>query len=183
MYKLYYIVSTKTASMYIGMTGKSLTSRWAAHKHASSKGKKTALYDCMRKHGIEHFQMVLVQEYLTRDECVAAEIAAIQKGRDLGWQLLNITEGGDGGFAVTNVDGWKKKLSAARKGRKPALGMKHTSENKARFSEMSKQYWETNRQYTPESVATLSFKEARASLGISKTHYYRLKRALSNDQG
>lgn len=183
MYKLYYIVSTKTEFLYIGMTGNSLKYRWAGHKHVCSTGKKTALYDCMRKHGVDNFQMVLVQEYLTREECSAAEIAAIENGKQAGWQLLNITEGGDGGFAVTNVDDWKKKLSIARKGRKPALGMKHTDENKARFSEVSKKYWETNRQYTPESVATLSFKEANASFGISRTHYYRLKRTLNNEQG
>lgn len=95
-----------------------------------------------------------------------------------------MTNGGEGGFVVPaeKINSWKEKLSKARKGRQPALGMKHTEENKKLFSEVSKKYWDENRIYSPEEIRKFSsFKEANRATGISKTHYYRIKRALNND--
>jgi hypothetical protein len=69
-------------------------------------------------------------------------------------------------------------LSQARQGRTPALGMKHSDENKRYFSECSKR----REPKYPKQVTEIPFKEASEKYGISKTHYYRLlKRAGLNE--
>lgn len=184
MYTVYFIVSEKTSYLYIGMTGKKRSLRMAQHRHAAKSGKKSPLYDCMRKHGPENFLMVIRDVFPTKAECQKAEREWITTARKEGWKILNLADGGEGGYVVPEhrKDEWKAKLSKARVGRKPALGMKHTDDNKKKFSEVSKSYWETQDTYSAEEVAEYSFKEANKLFGISKTHYYRLlKRAESND--
>lgn len=182
MYKLYYVVTNKANGYYIGMTKGKLFSRFNHHKHSCCRGVKNKLYDYMRKYGVESFKIVLVAEYSTHKECCDAEIEAIKVARESGHKLLNLADGGEGGFNVQDKFSWRMKLSKARKGRKPALGMKHSEENKKLFSKLSTEYWEENRTYHKYDIEGLSFKEARDLYGISKTHFYRLKRALSNEQ-
>ena len=80
-----------------------------------------------------------------------------------------------------------KKLKEQRKGRTPALGMKHTDESKKISSEVSNKYWDTQDTFARnpekvEAILQLSHKEAKLQFGISTTHYYRLKkRFASND--
>lgn len=180
MYTVYFIVSEKTSYLYIGMTGKKRSLRMAQHRHAAKTGKKTPLYDCMRKHGPDNFIMVIRDVFPTKEECQQAEREWIATARKEGWKILNLADGGEGGYVVPEhlKDEWKAKLSKARQGRKPALGMKHTEENKKFFAECNKRKIPKY----PEEITSLSFKEAQAKYNISKTHYYRLlKRAESND--
>jgi hypothetical protein len=94
----------------------------------------------------------------------------------------NLAPGGLNSFVVTDKESWIGKLKKARIGGTPALGMSHTEENKKLFSKVSKEWWSSQETYNPECVLKLSFKEAHKEFGISKTHYYRLRRTLSNEQ-
>jgi len=135
----------------------------------------------MRKYGEDTFYIVELEMVSTKAESNISEINHIEQCKLLGINLYNMTEGGDGGFVVPEekLDEWKQKLSIARQGRKPALGMKHTEENKKLFSEVSNKYWDEHRKYTVDQIVEAgSFKAANTIYGISKTHYYRLiKRA------
>lgn len=182
MYKLYYIVSNKTSYYYIGITKGSLSARFASHKYSSKRGVRSPLYDCMRKYGSGAFMIVLVNEYKTWQECCDAEITAIANARSNNHKILNLAKGGNGGFVVQNIREWKQKLSLARKGQTPFLGKKHTNKTKRKCQVASRHYWEEHKLYHKEEIKNLSFKEAHEKLGISKTHYYRLKRLLINDQ-
>lgn len=173
MYQLYRILNSKSSSSYIGMTSRGLHRRMKEHRWAAINDKKTPLYDAMRAYGVDNFSIVLVEEFDTRQECMQAEIDLIAKED----KLYNLAAGGDGGFVVSDVEAWKQKLREARRGRKPALGMKHSEENKRFFSECAKR---RKTRYAGNLPST--FKEASKLLGISKTHYYRLvKRAKTND--
>lgn len=174
MYKLYRIKRQESLKSYIGITKNSLSKRWAGHKYSALSGKKSPLYDSMRKYGIESFSITLLQEFDTWQDCCNAEKSLIKEEKN---QLFNLAAGGEGGFVVSNTALWKEKLRKARAGKKPALGMKHTEENKIFFSECSKR-----RKLKYEGALPSTFKEA-SSLGISKTHYYRLRRAKSRDLG
>lgn len=183
---LYCILNTVSGSVYFGITSNPIERRYSAHMHrAFTENKKSKLYDAMRSYGPESFSLYSVASFDSREELNDAEIFAIKRGKERGLNLYNMTEGGEGGFVVPEdkIDEWKFKLSKARQGRMPALGMKHTEENKKLFSEVSNKYWDENRKYTAEDIQNFSsFKEANAATGISKTHYYRLKkRVLSND--
>jgi group I intron endonuclease len=173
MYQIYRIVNRINGHFYIGMTKNSLSCRFASHRYAAKSGKKSKLYDAMRSYGIDNFIIEPLEKFDTKQECCEREIELIAKHDN----LYNLASGGEGGFAVRNVEEWKAKLREARKGRQPALGMKHTEENKKFFSECSKR---KVLKYKGELPKT--YKEAKALLGISKTHYYRLvKRAGGSD--
>lgn len=185
MFYLYFILNTVSGTGYFGITNKSVRRRLLEHHYSASNNKKTKLYDAIRSYGIEAFAIYTVCESDTRDAIEWAEKEAIRLSGVKGLRLYNMTSGGDGGFVVpeSKITEWKAKLSLARQGRKPALGMKHTEENKKLFSEVSRKYWEENRVYDPAIIAGFtSFKEANKQTGISKTHYYRIKRALASDQ-
>lgn len=181
MYTVYFIVSEKTSFLYIGMTSRSLPTRLAQHRHAAKIGKKSPLYACMRKHGSDNFLICIRDTFDTKEQCQQSERDWIAFGRKEGWKLLNLADGGDGGYVIPEAskEAWRAKLSIARQGRKPALGMKHTEENKKFFSQCGKR----RRLLYPDLDTTIiGFREAKELYGISRTHYYRLlKRAKSND--
>jgi len=56
--------------------------------------------------------------------------------------------------------------------------MKHTEENKKFFGECGRLRWDKYGRY-PAEVTAMSFKEANEKYGISKTHYYRMRRLHS----
>lgn len=184
MFTLYCVVNDiKPEKYYIGMTASALEKRLYQHKRSAMSGKNTPLYALMRKYGCEHFRIVPVAEFPTREQCAEAEIDSIATAYILGHDILNLAKGGEGGFVIQDTAAWKKKLSASRNGRKPALGMKHTEENKKLFREASRKYWDSVGTYDASTVCSLPFMEAHKQYGISKTHYYRLKkRLLSSDQ-
>ena len=60
---IYKISSSKTTDFYIGSTIQELRNRFKTHKSDAKLGKDKKLYDCMREHGIENFNIELVEEF------------------------------------------------------------------------------------------------------------------------
>lgn len=179
---LYRIDNITSGSVYIGITRGSIKQRYAAHKSSAKRGLKTPLYDAIRKYGISSFKIGIIAEYNTDDELLLAEKETIAALRNSGMHVYNILDGGECYFPIKDKEEWKRKLSVARKGRKPAQGMQHTEENKSKFSEVSKAYWSDNRQYTEDiakDIIKLRCLQAMKEYGISKTHFYRLKKQYS----
>lgn len=172
--KLYEIINSINDAVYVGITRTTLSARYRAHKHSAKRGTVTPLYSLIRKYGFENFRIILISEFQHEIDLLAAEKSLIQEYRNSGTRCLNILDGGESYFPVKDWEAHKAKLKAARAGRKPALGMKHTDENKKIFSQCSKQRWDIYGRY-PSDVILLSFKDAKIQYGISKTHYYRLK--------
>ncbi len=184
---VYKAINTKTGNNYYGIT-KNFRRRKASHKDRSreinknKKGCKTPFYDSIRSYGWDSFIWEIIFDG-SEEEAAALEIELIRNDES----CYNLHEGGHIGFNVTTkpekeVEEWKSKLSIARKGKKPALGMQHSKENKELFSEISRAYWDSVETYSSEEVLKYNHKEAKEKFGISTTHYYRLrKRALSNE--
>lgn len=173
MCKVYKITNKINSKIYIGITSNSLSKRFYQHVWQSSKGKNIPMQNAIRKYGKESFTIELLYTFKSRQE-------ACEKERELIKELkpeYNVTKGGDGGFCVKDIDNWKSKLRLARVGRRPALGMKHTEETKRKCSEAAKR----KVPLYPEINTELGFKEAKEKYGISKTHFYRLKRLKSNE--
>lgn len=141
MYKLYRIINNKSKSSYIGMTKMSLSKRFSNHKYWATTKRKTKLYDAMRKYGVENFSIILLEEFNTKQECCEAEKALIASEDN----LYNLASGGEGGFVVVDINQWKLKLSASRKGRTPFIGRQHSDETKRKCSEAAKKYWASKR--------------------------------------
>lgn len=173
--KLYEIRNSENDAVYVGVTRNSLIRRYGSHKH-SAKTVHTPLYCAMRKHGFDKFRIELVYEFETEGEMLKAEKDRIAFYRKIGVKCYNVLDGGESYFPVKDWEAHKAVLREKRKGRKPALGMKHTEENKQLFSACGKARWDKYGRY-PDDITSLSFKDAKEKYGISKTHYYRLVRA------
>ena len=175
---VYKIVNPKSEKFYIGITN-NLKRRMQAHKYVAKSGSKSPLYDWIRSHNMG-FTVIVLQECSSREEAEKLEQELILVCREAGLPILNVADGGDGGFVITDVESWKQRLKVARKGKVPAKGMKHSDENKQLFAEVSNAYWESQDTYTKNinEILKLSHKEAKEKFGISTTHYYRLRKRL-----
>ena len=178
MYYIYRLTSKISGKYYIGFTN-NFKNRMNVHRWAT-KTKNTEFYNHSRKHGFDIYTQEILFAFENKEEAFAKEVELIDLNDPL---CLNLHVGGNGGFKVKDVESWKVKLSAARKGAKPALGMKHTEATKALCGEYGKLRWDIYGRY-PDNVINYTFKEANVKFGISRTHYYRLlKQAKSNDLG
>lgn len=178
--KLYEIRNESRDAVYVGITRMDIRGRYRAHKH-SAKATVTPLYCAMRKYGFETFNIRVLAEFDNEDIMLQAEKDLIAHYRQTNLKVYNILDGGESYFNIKDKESWKQKLKEKRVGRTPALGMKHSEENKKLFSEFGKARWDKYGRY-PDDVITLSFKDAKATYGISKTHYYRLKQLAENNE-
>lgn len=184
--QLYRFKNKETGKEYYGISKNAIKRRYS-HVASAKRGIKTPFYSAVRKHGWSGFDFEILYCDLSEEEASCLEIRMIAESKEKG-QSYNLHLGGHIGFDVNTkteieVNEWKSKLSKARQGRQPALGMTHTEDNKKVFSESGKRRWDMYGRY-PDDVISLSFTEANKKYGISKTHYYRLRkaRALCNEQ-
>lgn len=179
MYKIYKITNIVTNKYYIGMTKQEVSKRFSQHKSSSKKpNPKNYLYNTMKKYGIENFIIEQLFKFSTKEECCRKEIELISE--NIGG--YNLAKGGETGFSMLEkseeeIANWKEALCEKRKGKKPALGMKHTEENKKLFSKVSREYWDSQETYSWDDMKDYTYKEAIKKFGISQTHYYRLKKS------
>jgi len=212
MHYAYIIENVKQKKYYIGITNNP-TKRWARHQsNTRSKSSKqrfhTYLYLAMRKYGIENFKFEVIKTFKSRETCEQFEINTIAWFKKTGVLHYNIHLGGTLGcnmnehpnyeawkakLAVSAIgnssdiqakEAWKAKLRKQRKGRTPALGMKHTDEAKKIASKVSNTYWNTQETFARnpkkvKAILALSHREAKKQYGISTTHYYRLKKRFA----
>jgi len=175
---LYKITNLISESIYIGITRNSLNCRFNSHKNSAKSGKKTPLYDAMRKYGINNFNIESLNEFNDSSRLEKAEYNCIKSFRKSGYNLYNVLDGGVSYFPIKNIEDWKNKLKCARIGRKPSLGMKHSDKNKELFRLQTLKRYENNTKYDNDEVVKFSFKDANKLFGISKTHYYRILKSV-----
>jgi len=167
MYYIYILTHKDSDKFYVGFTN-NVNRRLITHKYASTR-RKNKLYDFIKKYGWGGISCDTIASSEDKAEILLLEKILISTLKP----DLNLAAGGEGGFVVKDVESWKQKLSEARRGYTPALGMSHTEENKKKFSEASKKRWDIYGRY-PKEVLAFGFTEANRKFGISKTHYYRL---------
>ena len=212
MYYAYKIINNVNQKVYVGITCNP-DNRWQRHQsNARSDSPKaryrTYLYNAMRKHCIDNFCFSTIAAFTDRKECELFEVLLIAAMRLYSVPNYNLHDGGTLGYDMrtnTNYEQWKHNLTAAaignssdpaireawinklkekRKGRTPALGMKHSNESKAIASKVSNAYWDTQETYARDTdkvtaILALSHREAKLQFGISTTHYYRLKKRFT----
>ena len=179
MITVYVIENKISESVYVGITNKTKERRFKEHLLAAKHGRKTPLYDAIRSYGPDAFEVEEFGQVEARDVAGDVERQLISAYSDH-TNVYNLLPGGDYcGFYIKDVDDWKAKLRTARAGKTPALGMKHSDENKALAARVSREYWDTQETYDPQAIVGLTHREAKAQLGISTTHYYRLRKKLA----
>jgi group I intron endonuclease len=134
-YSIYAIVNKINNKLYIGQTY-SIKNRWCRHKCCAktTNGKfNLPLYNSMRKHGIDNFELTVIEEWLSLDDANYWEEFYIMffKTEVQFGAGYNISSGGNNRKISEET---KKKISESNKGKKSALGHKHTAEARARMS-------------------------------------------------
>ena len=151
---IYTIKNLVNGKMYVGQTTQSNPkSRWYSHCDMMRKGKKSYLYDSMRKYGVNNFLWKVVDQGNTIEELNELETRWANKLRLQGITLYNNRETGGNKkhsaesiekmrvaqklrHATTNVGGWKRRDGGAMKGKAhPGKGKKRTPEQVERIKE------------------------------------------------
>ena len=136
---IYTIKNLVNGKMYVGQTVQPKAKmRWYAHCDMMRKGKKSYLYDSMRKYGIENFLWEIVDRANTIEELNLLETRWANKLKEQGIVLYNNRETGGNKkhsaesiekmrqvqklrHATNNIGGWKRKDGGAMKGKKHSV--------------------------------------------------------------
>jgi group I intron endonuclease len=188
---VYLVTNRVNGKRYVGKTVRTLERRWYEHvTHSHGGSEEMTLYQAIRKHGADAFELSVLEECANEEQLDEAERKWI---RELGTfrREYNMTEGGDGLKGYRHTEETKRKMSESRKGarnpfygrtdwrrqgplseatkeklRKAHLGLKHTEAARAKISEA--QYVrvvQSDRDGNP--LATyLSLKDAQMITGI-----------------
>ena len=131
---IYKITNTVNGKIYIGQTiQKDPKMRWYAHCDYARKGRKSHLYDSMRKHGVDKFCWEIIDQANTIDALNLKEQQWLNHYQELGVVYNNREAGGNKlhsiesiermrsaqklRHATTKVGGWKRRDGGAMKGK------------------------------------------------------------------
>jgi group I intron endonuclease len=94
--QIYKITNTVNGKIYIGQTiQKNPKMRWYAHCDYVRKGRKSYLYDSMRKHGVDKFQLEIIDHADTIDDLNLKEQQWLDYYRSIGIVYNNREAGGN----------------------------------------------------------------------------------------
>ena len=146
---IYTIKNLFNGKMYVGQTVQSNAKmRWYSHCDMMRKGKKSYLYDSMRKHGVENFLWEIVDSANSIEELNELETMWANKLQDQGIVLYNNRETGGNKrhsaesimkmkevhklrHATSIIGGWKRRDGGAM------LGKKHTKQTRIYMSQQA----------------------------------------------
>lgn len=169
---------------YVGLTGQTIKQRFYDHYKCTVKTHKADWIRSVKKRGLRP-KIRIIESGLTLDEAKKQEIYYISKYKELGYDLTNGTNGGDGMFNPSAEVREKmgnahrgKKLSAQQiEGiRKRNTGLKRTPEQKKRMSEGSK-----GKIIPPETRKKIS--ESRKGIVFSEAHLQKMRENAEKRKG
>ncbi len=143
---VYKITNNVTGKAYIGITTKSVVSRWKAHQsNAFVKNVNYYLYHVMRKYGLEAFSIETLYEASSVKELLAVEKGLIaQYGTYSLANGYNQTLGGEGVFGLKWTPEAIEKMRVRVKQRlsdpinHPMYGKKHSEESRKKMARSAK---------------------------------------------
>lgn len=154
---LLYIHQSPSNKFYIGITCCGIVRRWRVD--GSGYYKCPRFYRAIKKYGWKNFKHFIIETGMNKIDAEQAEIELIQKYKDNGYSLYNISLGGNAAFAGIPLteehrrkisEGNKgkpahpktpeglRRLSVAHQGNQHALGYHHTEETKKIISQKLK---------------------------------------------
>ena len=84
-------------------------------KHCSKSSRCRRLRNAIKKHGRDHFRMVIVTEFETAEEAYLYEVKLVAQMKTDGHKMYNLTAGGYGASGRTVRKRTREKLSTAMK--------------------------------------------------------------------
>lgn len=93
---VYLVTNTVSGKRYVGVTSRSLATRWKEHRERAAKGQtQFALHRAIQKYGSSSFKIELVAELDDRDDMLEAERIFIGTFGTYGSRGYNMTPGGE----------------------------------------------------------------------------------------
>ena len=167
---VYIITNTITQHQYIGKTN-NLNKRWYQHKWNAKNGVDTHLYRSIRKYGVEHFTIEVLESQVPVANIDDRERTLIEQYKP----HYNMTAGGDGGDTSKSpkfIQAMKKYHSNRTPESYATYGMKGKKLSKACIEAIAKS---KHKPTIIEGVEYPSRAAAMKALGISRTQFYRKK--------
>lgn len=113
-----FLVSKPDEIRYVGVTKyETVATRLKGHKRAARNGKKLPVYDWIRKHGEDSIDAAVVESFITLQEAYVAEKKLISELRLTNVPILNLADGGTGGYTGPPSKEARQKMGAASRGR------------------------------------------------------------------
>ena len=169
---------------YVGITRYEEPSRrFKDHCKAASQGKNLPVQCWIRKNGADSITYSTLSIVATWEEACAKERTIIKHLRDAGANLLNRTDGGDGGLGMTHSKETKEKLSLMQKGKvfSETTRKKLSEANKGKVlseehkNKIKKMIIDANRKHTAEELRKMS--DANKGRVITEEHRKKLSEA------
>jgi len=112
-YELYRVTCSANGKLYIGITKAGTAKRFRDHCYLARSGRRGALYNAMRLHGVGAFSVETLAVGLAHDDAAAREIAAIASQNTRVPAGYNICAGGKGAQGHFPTDETRALMSAA----------------------------------------------------------------------
>jgi group I intron endonuclease len=114
LFHIYKITNTVNNKIYIGQTvQKNPKMRWYAHLDYARKGRKSHLYDSIRKHGVDNFHWEIIDQDTTIENLNLKEKKWLDYYRSIGIVYNNREAGGNKTHSIESI----KKMRIAQKKR------------------------------------------------------------------
>lgn len=124
MWYVYLIKNLVNDKLYVGK-GKKVQERWSAHKCIAKAGNFHSnyyyLHAAIEKYGAENFSITTLNSYEYEKAALVEEIRLIAQYKTDGYQLYNLTNGGEG-VSYTRSEETKRKMSISQLGNTNAIG-------------------------------------------------------------
>lgn len=175
MYTIYEHIAPN-GKRYIGQTCQSLSRRW---RNGNGYVRNTYFYRAILKYGWDNFQHNTICKCATLEEANRIESDLIAQYRTNSPEYgYNISGGADGSGRV--AERTRKLMSQARKGKfagsaNPNYGRKHTDAERAKMSEIQREYFRTHR--SPRLGITVS-EETRRKQSISRRNSIKAQESI-----
>lgn len=114
-YCVYLITNTANAKCYVGITNRGIERRWKEHIYDARHGRRLPLHSAMRKHGVEAFQVELLDTCANYVDLVARECHWIATLGTLAPNGYNATAGGAGHAGVPLTPEHRAKIATANR--------------------------------------------------------------------
>lgn len=145
MYKIYSLNEPRFSNVirYVGLTGRNLETRFKQHLSEKRGTRKNNWIHLLKINGLTPKIKLLEDNIPTLEQAKRKEIMYVRMFKDLGYDLTNLTSGGDGLFGYKHTELAKKKMSDGMKGKmsgekNPMYGKTHTEEVKGKLSKIHK---------------------------------------------
>jgi hypothetical protein len=97
---IYIVTCIPNGKKYVGVTSRTVARRWRLHTLLASEGSGFYFHKAIRKYGVKHFRVRLLDTARTWAAACKMERDSIAKFKTFGADGYNLTLGGDGAFGL-----------------------------------------------------------------------------------